>query len=92
MDRRGRSRAPIAAHEWAAKQHLEPLYAQCKQEDQELEHQMRDEMMNTTGMGHRLKMQQEMEQGYDYPGTAPPCRGRIDPGENQEPAGNDPGT
>ncbi len=32
---------------------------------------MRDEMMNTTGMGHMLKMQLEMEQKYGYPDLHP---------------------
>ena len=62
---------PVAAGEWAAKQRLEPLHAQWKQEDQALENQMRDEMMNSTGMGDMLKQQQEMEQKYAYPASPP---------------------
>ncbi len=54
---------PYAAAEWAAKQRIEPLAAEWKQEDQALEQQMHQEMMNSTGMGDMLKMQQQMLQG-----------------------------
>jgi hypothetical protein len=62
---------PYAASEWAAKQRLEPLAAQWKQEDQELEQQMHEEMMNSTGMGDLMKMQQEAMKNYGYPDPPP---------------------
>lgn len=60
---------PYAASEWAAKQRVEELGVQWKKEDQELEAQMQQEMMSSTGMGDMLKMQQEMMKQYGH--TAP---------------------
>jgi hypothetical protein len=57
---------PYSASEAAAKRRLEPLYAQWKKDDQELEKQMQEDMMNSTGMGKMLKQQQEMTKRYGY--------------------------
>jgi hypothetical protein len=61
---------PYAASEVAARQRLEPLYAQWAKEDQELKIQMQEEMMSSTGMGDMLKQQREMTEKYSYPASA----------------------
>lgn len=63
---------PYGASEWAAKQRVEELGVQWKKEDQELEAQMQEEMMSSTGMGDMLKMQQEMMKQYGN--TAPAAK------------------
>ena len=62
---------PYAAGEWAAKQRLVPLQAQWAKEDQELEVQMKEEMMGSTGMGDMMKMQREAVEKYGYSGPPP---------------------
>ena len=57
---------PYAASEWAAKQRVEQLTTQWKKEDQQLDAQMHEEMMATTGLGKMLGNQQEMMKQYGY--------------------------
>ena len=57
---------PYAASEWAAKQRVEKLTAQWKKEDQELDAQMHEEMMTSTGLGKMMGNQQEMMKQYGY--------------------------
>lgn len=61
---------PHAASEWSAKQRIEQLSVQWKQEDQELEAEMQEDMLNNTSMGGMYKMQQEMMKQYGYPEPA----------------------
>ena len=48
----------------AAKRRIEQLNAQWKNEDQELDAQMQEDMMNSTSMGGMYRIQQELMNQY----------------------------
>ena len=62
---------PHAVAEMRTRERLQPLIAEWKKEDRELELQMHEKMMRNSGMEGMYRMQQEMMKNYGY---TPPSR------------------
>jgi hypothetical protein len=63
---------PYAVAEMRTRERIQALTAQWQKEDQELEARMHEKMMQKSGMGNMLQMQQQMMQQYGN--TAPPSK------------------
>ncbi len=69
---------PHAVAEMRTRERLQALSAEWKKEDRELEYRMHEKMMQKSGMGDIMKMQQQMMENQGYGGApapaAPPAR------------------